>query len=196
MLERLRTAILVSRVRGAGIAILGGGLCLLALVIMPGGALPVPGRSGVFTRIWPLTPAIAAAFLPVLLQRQQQLAEICSPRYQPRRAADIAAFTATQLAILSCAPWFSPAILTRNYLLCFGVVAIFARLLGSKASWFPLVFLITLTWLLGTEIGGETKPWATLLHAPHSISAWAASVLLAALGAAILLLIDPQRPTR
>jgi hypothetical protein len=175
--------VLAARVRGAGLAVLGGALSVLLLAVIPGGPLAVPGRAGVFALVWPLVPAVGAAMLPSLLHRHRfVLREGATPRTGHRHAADGAVFIVTQFALLATCIWFPTAILLRNSTMFIGFVALSAALLGARQAWFPLVFAVALTWLLGTGEGGTVRPWALPLHGPGSSAAWAGAGMMAVLG--------------
>lgn len=142
---------------------------------------------------------IAALSVPQLTSP----AEILETTYpnSPRRkfyASWVALLGGTTLMLLWVSGLFSGvsavdlALLSRNFLLGFGIILVSQHFLPPSTSWLPLLLYTASAWLFGTVNDGSDLPhwWALPLHQLHSPSASITSIVLLSTG--ILLFLTPR----
>lgn len=182
---------LVCRVRGVFLAAALGVLAAIILAAIPGGSLPIPGREGVFALVWPLMPIVASFGIPILVARNRSTLETLSPRATSIRVSTLAAVLLIQVSLLMPSiSWYGIVVL-RNYMIFFGVSAIFSILVTPRGAWAALVGPTMVIWLLGTDLAGEAKPWAVLLLGPDSRFALFLGASLAIIGV-FLMIVFPN----
>jgi len=149
---------------------------------VPRGQQEIPGRLGIYTYVWPLIPALTTVFLPLVSMRSDGARDRAAPAFARRRAADLAGFTALGLCAVAWRQDLSALVLVRNLALFVGLTALCIRLLGPTAAWMLPACLVMVTWLLGTDVHGEPRGWAVLLHASGSVSAAAVTAVVTVAG--------------
>lgn len=175
--------LLVARIRGLQLAAMTGVATTALLWLVPGGLVPVPGREGVFALVWPLLPLLAACAVPEVMSRALTPTEIIAPRSWLRRLGTMSGALLVQLSTLLLAAFsHEPTVIIRNYVLYFGLAAIHSGIFEPRSAWAVLVAPTIVVWLLGTDLGGNPKPWALFLLPPESIVAATAALALGVIG--------------
>ncbi|HXF72450.1 MAG TPA: hypothetical protein VNO79_07575 [Actinomycetota bacterium] len=153
-----------------------------AFAVVPARALPVPGREGVSSLLWPLVPVLPALTVPGSAASARRDLERTGGRSQVAlRAWFVAIVTAaTGLACLAGIR-FDLLIVWRNAAFMLGLTLACASV-SPRGAWLPAVVVPMLMWLVGTQPGGIVEPWALLLLPGSSTTATWASGLAWAVG--------------
>lgn len=182
MLGRVRLPLLIWRVRGLGFTLAAAVAMFAVLMVVPRDAQEIPGRLGIYSFVWPLVPALGAAFLPLVSMRTDSPSDWTAPKFKRRRAVDLALFVVVAGVPVFWRADLSVHVMLRNQLLFVGLSAVAVRLVGPAAAWVPLSCCVMVVWLLGTSDGGTPYSWALPLLPPSSAVAAVASLAVACLG--------------
>ncbi|GEA82627.1 MULTISPECIES: hypothetical protein [Cellulomonas] len=182
MLMRLRDALLVWRRRGMVFVLAHAATLAGVLLVIPRGQQEVPGRLGIYTFVWPLVPAVAAVFLPLVSMRTSSSQDRVAPAYATRRGLDLAVFSTFAVAAVVWRNDLDVSVLVRNVALFIGLTAVCTRVLGPTAAWVVPAGVVMIMWLLGTGNSGQPYGWAVALHPAGSAPALVVAAVAAAVG--------------
>ncbi|MFE6833411.1 hypothetical protein ACFVFI_01000 [Streptomyces sp. NPDC057705] len=168
-------------------------LCALLWVATPLRLYDVPARDGVQGALWPMVPALYAAFLPSVLATAAEVQERITPTAARLRATTTAVVLALAAVLALTGATNDPAVAFRNTLLLTGLAFCGSCLLPPAAAWTPPVAIPMIMWLIGTKPQAHVEAWSLLLL-PGTVSyAWTITVLITATALATYLLRGPCR---
>ncbi|WP_405422952.1 hypothetical protein [Streptomyces erythrochromogenes] len=153
-------------------------LCALLWVATPLRLYDVPARDGVQGALWPMAPALFAAFLPSVLATASEVQERITPTATRLRATTtgVVLTLAVTLALTGAAN--DPAVAFRNTLLLTGLAFMGCCLLPPAAAWAPPVAIPMVMWLIGTKPQAQVEPWSLLLLPGTTTYAWLTTALI------------------
>jgi|GEM_PF-1282577 len=184
----IRRRAIVARALGGSALAVGASVTAFLAACLPDTPIDVIGRSSVQALLWPLAPVFLAACVPASLAWQARPQEQTSPRPHLELAARYVGLLAVACAVVvAVTPIDHRAVIVRNLLLLIGMGLASARWLRSGAAWVPVILLSIITWLFGTQLGGEPEPWAVLLAPRGDDLARTASATVLAAGVVSLL---------
>ncbi|GIU98725.1 MAG: hypothetical protein KatS3mg014_0341 [Actinomycetota bacterium] len=176
--RRLTAALVVVRAwQGSGFAFtLAIGLAGFALV--PSRPVPVPGREGVSSLLWPLVPVLPALAVPQVAGVVYREIERVSGKSSLGTRLGCAAIITSLLGLFCLAGWrFDLSVLCRNAAFLLGV-ALAGTVFSPSGAWLPVTVIPMVMWLIGTQPGGAVDPWAILLLPGSASGAARASYLV------------------
>ncbi|MGW4506570.1 hypothetical protein ACWENO_18225 [Streptomyces sp. NPDC004436] len=155
-------------------------LCALLWAATPLRLYDVPARDGVQGALWPMVPALFAAFLPSVLATAAEVQERLAPEAARIRALTTAAILTLAAALALVGAANDPAVAVRNTLLLTALAFAGCQFLPPAAAWVPPVAVPMAMWLIGTKPQAQVEPWSLLLLPGPDPTAWLATALLAA----------------
>ncbi|MFD4242811.1 hypothetical protein ACFWP3_14590 [Streptomyces sp. NPDC058525] len=138
-------------------------LCALLWVATPLRLYDVPARDGVQGALWPMIPALYAAFLPSVLATAAEAQERITPKATRIRATTTAVVVALAAALALTGATNDPAVAFRNTFLLTALAFTGSCLLPPAAAWTPPVATPMVMWLIGTKPQAQVEPWSLLL---------------------------------
>ncbi|HEY8982518.1 MAG TPA: hypothetical protein VIU15_23380 [Streptomyces sp.] len=156
-------------------------VCALLWVATPLRLFDVPARDGVQGALWPMVPALFAAFVPSVLGVAAEIPERMAPRPVHLRATVAGVVLLVAFALASSGAGTDAAIAYRNTALLVGLAFVGTWLLPMGAAWAPTVLVPIVMWLVGTRPQGRVEAWSLLLlPGSTAYSALIAAVLITA----------------
>lgn len=170
---RLTPAAVVVRAWNGGQLLIALALALGALFLVPVQAVPVPGREGVRSLLWPLIPTLPALAAPACASVGFRELERTGARSLPGSRAVCVVLASLATGLVCLAGWrFDLMILFRNAAFLLGT-AFACTAISPTAAWLPVSVIPMVMWLTGTQPGGIVEPWAILLLPRSSaLAAW------------------------
>ncbi|MFB6615796.1 hypothetical protein ACFCV9_16495 [Streptomyces sp. NPDC056367] len=168
-------------------------LCALLWIATPLRLYDVPARDGVQGALWPIVPALFAAFLPSVLATAAEVQERITPTATRLRATTTALVLTLAAALALTGATNDPAVAFRNTLLLTGLAFSGSCLLPPAAAWTPPVATPMIMWLIGTKPQAQVEPWSLLLLPGDVRYAWATTALVTTTALTAYLLRGPRR---
>lgn len=172
---------------------IAGLLCALLWVATPLRLYDVPARDGVQGALWPMVPALFAAFLPSALATAAEVQERIAPTAARLRATTTAVVLALAATLALTGATNDPAVAFRNTFLLTGLAFSGACLLPPAAAWVPPVATPMIMWLIGTKPQAQVEPWSLLLLPGTVPYTWTITILITATALTTYLLRGPCR---
>ncbi|MEU5149491.1 hypothetical protein [Streptomyces yangpuensis] len=166
--------------------------CALLWVATPLRLYDVPARDGVQGALWPMVPALFAAFVPSVIATASDVQERIAPTAARLRARTTGVILALASALALAGATNDPAVAFRNTLLLTGLAFAGCCVLPPAAAWVPPVAIPMVMWLVGTKPQARVEPWSLLLLPGTTTYAWLATALLTATAVTAYLLKGPR----
>ncbi|MEU6310079.1 hypothetical protein [Streptomyces sp. NPDC047014] len=167
-------------------------LCALLWLATPLRLYDVPARDGVQGALWPMVPALFAAFLPSVLATAAEVPERLAPTPARLRALTTALVLTLAAALALAGATNDPAVALRNTLLLTSLAYAACCVLPPAAAWVPPVAVPMAMWLIGTKPQARVEPWSLLLLPGPTPHAWLITLLMAATALPTYILRGPR----
>jgi hypothetical protein len=153
-------------------------LALAAFLLVPAQPVPVPGREGVRSLLWPLIPTFPALAAPACGAVARRDLERTGARSILGLRAGYVVLVSGATLLVCLAGWrFDLAVVWRNAAFLLGI-AFAGTAIAPAGAWLPVSVIPMVLWLTGTQPGGVVEPWAILLLPGSShVGLWVAGAV-------------------